>query len=195
MGVALGEGTRRFLWWMVVTRLRWWVFPCFLHQASEELQFAPLDPTLPFTPIVLEGFKSPTGPAQDDFDDEHLFWWHELGGGFKYVVIFHPYFGEEFQFDYSHIFQQGWNHQPVRDEIFDEITVKKRTQQKHLISRMLEYELDGTWHLGHWKKNLKASYKSRELEFWDWCWYGTPSEQWGNDTKKRKNQGPVKATD
>jgi len=35
------------------------------HKASEELHFAPLDPTKPFTPIVLEGFKSPTGPAQD----------------------------------------------------------------------------------------------------------------------------------
>ena len=34
--------------------------------ASEELHFAPLDPTEPFTPIVLEGFKSPTGPAQDE---------------------------------------------------------------------------------------------------------------------------------
>ena len=34
--------------------------------ASDELHFAPLDPTEPFTPIALEGFKSPTGPAQDD---------------------------------------------------------------------------------------------------------------------------------
>ena len=36
------------------------------NEASEELHFAPLDPTKPFTPIVLEGFKSPTGPAQDE---------------------------------------------------------------------------------------------------------------------------------
>ncbi len=49
------------------------------------------------------------------------------------------------------------------------------------------------WYLASWalKKNLKASYKSRELEFWDWCRYGTPGEQWGNDTKTRKKTRSV----
>ena len=34
-----------------------------------------------------------------------------LGGGFKYF-LFSPLFGEDFHFD-KHIFQMGWNHQPV----------------------------------------------------------------------------------
>ena len=38
-----------------------------------------------------------------------------LGGGF--IFYFHPYLGEDFQFD-EHIFQMGWfNHQPEDDEI------------------------------------------------------------------------------
>ena len=33
-------------------------------------------------------------------------------GGFKHFCIFTPKIGEDFQFD-DHIFQRGWNHQPV----------------------------------------------------------------------------------
>ena len=38
---------------------------------------------------------------------------HQLSGGFKYF-LFSPLPGEMIQFDYSNIFQLGWNHQPAK---------------------------------------------------------------------------------
>ena len=35
-----------------------------------------------------------------------------LGGGFKYL-LFSPLYGEDSHFEYSNIFEMGWNHQLV----------------------------------------------------------------------------------
>ena len=47
-----------------------------------------------------------------------------LGGGVKYF-LFSPLFGEDSHFD-EHIFQMGWNHQPVTYPLSKKLASQKR---------------------------------------------------------------------
>ena len=61
---------------------------------------------------LFECFKWPFQGLSDlHLGDQKVTWKKLVGGGFKYF-LFSTFFGEDFQFD-EHIFQMGWNHQPV----------------------------------------------------------------------------------